>query len=143
MDELVETYVSVIRARDRLLHQAELKIREAGLSEPQFNVLRILRGADEPLPTSEVGRRMITRVPDITRLVDRLEGMGLVQRHRAPRGDRRRVLVEITDAGRARIAPLDETLQPRLREMFSDLTVDERARLVELLDRIGVSADPA
>lgn len=138
MDELVETYVSVIRARDRLLHMAELKIREIGLSEPQFNVLRILRGADAPLPTSEVGRRMITRVPDITRLVDRLERMGLVCRHRAPEGDRRQVLVELTDAGRERIAPLDAQLAGSIRAMFQNLSAAERAQLVDLLDRVGV-----
>lgn len=137
MDELVQTYVSVIRARDRLLHAAEGRIRASGLSEPQFNVLRILRGAAGPLPTSEVGRRMITRVPDITRLVDRLERLGLVCRHRAPQGDRRRVLVEITEAGRERIAPLDESLDAHLRELFGDLSRAERARLVGLLDRIA------
>ena len=137
MDELVQTYVSVIRARDRLLHAAECRIRETGLSEPQFNVLRILRGADGPLPTSEVGRRMITRVPDITRLVDRLERLGLVRRHRAPQGDRRRVLVEITETGRERIAPLDESLDARLSELFADLSGAERAQLVDLLERVA------
>jgi DNA-binding MarR family transcriptional regulator len=138
MDELVEAYVSVIRARDRLLHLAEQKIREVGLSEPQFNVLRILRGAESPLPTSEVGRRMITRVPDITRLVDRLERLGLVRRHRAPEGDRRRVLVEITAEGRERIAPLDDQLAEHMSGMFDGLSRVERRQLVSLLDRVGI-----
>jgi DNA-binding MarR family transcriptional regulator len=137
MDKIVEAYVSVIRARDRLLHGAEVLLREVGLSEPQFNVLRILRGAGAPLPTSEVGRRMITRVPDITRLVDRLEGMGLVRRHRAPVGDRRRVLVEITAAGLARIVPVDDTMDQLIKRQFRTLSDPERHELVALLDRIG------
>ena len=137
MAQIVEAYVSVIRARDRLLHRAEVLLRGGGLSEPQFNVLRILRGADDPLPTSEVGRRMITRVPDITRLVDRLEGMGLVRRHRAPEGDRRRVLVEITAAGLARIAPVDDAMEQLIKGQFRALSDPERNELVGLLDRIG------
>ncbi len=137
MDTLVEAYVSVIRARDRLLHGAELLLRGVGLSEPQFNVLRILRGAGEPLPTSEVGRRMITRVPDITRLVDRLEGMGMVLRHRAPEGDRRRVLVEITAGGLARISPLDDAMDQLIKQQFRALPDPRRRELVSLLDRIG------
>ena len=137
MDNLVEAYVSVVRARDRLLHGAELLLRGAGLSEAQFNVLRILRGAGEPLPTSEVGRRMITRVPDITRLVDRLEGMGMVRRHRDPEGDRRRVLVEITAVGLDRISPLDDAMDQLVRRQFRGIGAEQRRELVSLLDRIG------
>lgn len=137
MAKIVEAYVSVIQARDRLLHGAEVLLRGVGLSEPQFNVLRILRGASAPLPTSELGRRMITRVPDITRLVDRLEGMELVRRHRAPEGDRRRVLVEITAAGLARIAPVDDAMDQLIKRQFRTLSDQDRNELVGLLDQIG------
>jgi DNA-binding MarR family transcriptional regulator len=137
MAELHEALVAIVRARDRLLRSAEEIIRGVGLSEPQFNVLRILRGAGEPLPTSEVGRRMITRVPDITRLVDRLEKMGLVCRKRAPEGDRRVVFVEITAKGLETIAPLDNVLEKHAARMFEGVSADERARLVELLERVG------
>ena len=132
-----DAIVAIARARDRLIHAADEIIREVGLSEPQFNVLRILRGAGEPLPTSEVGRRMITRVPDITRLVDRLEKMGLVSRHRAPEGDRRVVLVSISAKGLEVIAPLDDVLEQHTEKMLSALSSEERAQLVELLERIG------
>ena len=137
MDELHEALVAIVRARDRLLRSAEEIIRGVGLSEPQFNVLRILRGAGEPLPTSEVGRRMITRVPDITRLVDRLEKMGLVCRKRAAEGDRRVVFVEITPKGLETIAPLDNVLEKHAARMFEGVSAEERAELVELLGRIG------
>jgi DNA-binding MarR family transcriptional regulator len=137
MNAMSDAIVAIARARDRLIHAADEIIREVGLSEPQFNVLRILRGAGEPLPTSEVGRRMITRVPDITRLVDRLEKMGLVSRHRAPEGDRRVVLVSISAKGLEVIAPLDDVLEQHTEKMLSALSSEERAQLVELLERIG------
>ena len=140
MQELIETLVSIVRARDRLLRSTEEIIKQVGLSEPQFNVLRILRGAGEPLPTSEVGRRMITRVPDITRLVDRLEKMGMVSRERAPKGDRRQVLVRITAKGLECIAPLDEVLERHTTRMFAGLSAADRRSLVEMLDRVGVTS---
>ena len=68
------------------------------LSSTQYNVLRILRGAPEGLPCGEIGNRMITRDPDITRLLDRLEKRGLVSRCRETK-DRRMVLTRITDKG--------------------------------------------
>ena len=136
-DELSDTIVAIVRARDRVLRSVDEIIRTVGLSEPQFNVLRILRGAGGPLPTSEVGRRMVTRVPDITRLVDRLERMGLVARLRAPEGDRRQVLVQATPKGLQTISPLDNVLEEHFGRMFGDLSASERAQLVALLDRIG------
>ena len=135
--ELADIVLAIVRSRDRLIRSIEEIIRGVGLSEPQFNVLRILRGAGEALPTSEVGRRMVTRVPDITRLVDRLEKMGLVCRQRAPEGDRRVVLVEITDQGLETIAPLDNVLEEHAEKMFKGLSAKERAQLVALLDRVG------
>jgi DNA-binding MarR family transcriptional regulator len=129
--------VAIVRARDRLLRAAEETIREVGLSEPQFNVLRILRGAGEALPTSELGRRMITRVPDITRLVDRLEKLGLVTRRRDPEGDRRQVLVEITPAGKEKIRPLDGVLDARMNALFQKIGGSDRKIIVDLLKRIG------
>ena len=135
--ELADTILAIVRSRDRLIRSIEEIIRGVGLSEPQFNVLRILRGAGEALPTSEVGRRMVTRVPDITRLVDRLEKMGLVCRQRAPEGDRRVVLVEITQQGLETIKPLDNVLEELAESMFSGLSGAEREQLVALLDRVG------
>ena len=107
-----ELIVAIVRARDRVLRAADETIRGVGLSEPQFNVLRILRGAGEALPTSELGRRMITRVPDITRLVDRLVDAGLVARKRCTE-DRRVVFVTLTRKGRKLVDDLD---QPALDE---------------------------
>ena len=137
MHDPTTVYIAIIHARDRLYRQVSRATAGISLSEPQFNVLRILRGAGSSIPTSELGRRMVTRVPDITRLVDRLENGGLVRRHRAPQGDRRQVLVEITPAGLKKISPLDEGLDAQLAGMFDELEAGELETLVDLLERVS------
>src|SRR5258705_219039 len=88
------------------------------ISGAQYNVLRILRGADAALPCLEVAGRMISHLPDITRLVDRLEAAGLVARCRTSE-DRRVVLVEITKAGRQLLADLDAPVLELHRQEFA------------------------
>src|SRR6266536_5283270 len=93
-----EAYLSLLRTADALQSSMESKLKEFGLTGTQYNALRILRGAGaDGLPCSEVGERMITRDPDITRLLDRLQKRGLVERARG-RGDRRVVYGKITAA---------------------------------------------
>src|SRR5262249_5378674 len=103
-----------------------------GISGAQYNVLRILRGAGEPLPCQEVAGRMITQLPDITRLVDRLEEAGLVTPSRTPE-DRRPVLPAVTQAG----LPLPETLHAPVvqthKDQLAHLTREELAELNRLL----------
>jgi DNA-binding MarR family transcriptional regulator len=88
-----EAYLNLLRTTTVLMADFDQLFRQYGVTEQQYNVLRILRGAGEPLPSLEVASRMITRVPDITRLVDRLETAGLVARRRCTE-DRRVVYVE-------------------------------------------------
>src|SRR5438445_11094251 len=84
-----EAYLSLLRTADALQTQVEARLKEFGLTGTQYNALRILRGAGpEGLPCREIGERMITRDLDITRLLDRLEDRGFVQRTRS-RHDRR------------------------------------------------------
>src|SRR6202165_3546414 len=84
-----EAYLSLLRTADALQTQVEARLKELGLTGTQYNALRILRGAGrEGLPCREIGERMITRDPDITRLLNRLEDRGFAQRPRA-RHDRR------------------------------------------------------
>jgi DNA-binding MarR family transcriptional regulator len=81
--------------------------RTEGISQSQYNILRILRGArPKAVKISAIADRMITRDPDVTRLVDRLIKQGLVRRERDSQ-DRRVVLVEITGAGLALLSRLD------------------------------------
>src|SRR5215471_12619391 len=78
-----EAYLSLLRTTDKLQTAIEGELKKFGLTGTQYNALRILRGAGaEGLPCSEIGERMITRDPDITRLLDRLQKRGLVERIR-------------------------------------------------------------
>src|SRR5882672_9277108 len=84
-----EAYLALLRTADALESQVEAKLKEFGLTGTQYNALRILRGAGpDGIPCSEIGERMITRDPDVTRLLDRLQKRGLVKRTRGQQ-DRR------------------------------------------------------
>src|ERR1019366_5380987 len=94
-----EAYLSLLRTADALQAQVEAHLKEFGLTGTQYNALRILRGAGpEGLPCSEIGERMITHDPDVTRLMNRLQDRGLVQRTRARR-DRRGIFGKNRGAG--------------------------------------------
>src|SRR5262249_35367113 len=91
-----EGAVALMRTADQLRHLLTRYLEPAGITAQQYNVLRILRGANpERLPTLEIAERMIERTPGITRLLDRLEAKQLVHRERCP-SDRRQVLCGIT-----------------------------------------------
>ena len=88
-----------LAARDRhAVPRADRVLKTEDLSATQYNVLRILRGAPEGLPCGEIANRMITRDPDVTRLLDRLEKRGLISRCRETK-DRRTVMARITPDG--------------------------------------------
>src|SRR5882672_6173362 len=91
-----EAMLNVVRTADVLSAEMNDLFKDAGLSAAQYNVLRILRGAGEPLACGEIGGRMITRDPDVTRLLDRLTKRKLVSRCRQ-QSDRRIVSMKITD----------------------------------------------
>src|SRR6478735_12583566 len=111
-----EAHLSVIRTADLLSRAGALLLKEYGLTRAQYNVLRILRGAGaDGLPSGEVGERMITREPDITRLLDRMEARGWVHRRRDP-DDRRVMRVWITLAG----GELTDRLDGPTAEMLSN-----------------------
>src|SRR5215475_5473336 len=90
--------LELVRTTDVLSRPFAQLLKTEELSATQYNVLRILRGAPEGLPCGEIGNRMITRDPDITRLLDRLEKRGLISRSRETL-DRRMVIAKITPAG--------------------------------------------
>lgn len=130
-----EGAMGLIRTADVLRRRFDALFEPCGLTMQQYNVLRILRGAGEALPTMEIAERMIERTPGITRLVDRLEGKGLVRRTRSQE-DRRRVLCSITDEGLELLADLDEPVDAADEEVLSMLTEDEVRELIDMLDRI-------
>jgi DNA-binding MarR family transcriptional regulator len=108
-----ELLVSLLRTTDVLHERFEQLIRPFNISMTQYNVLRILRGA-EPVGRTcgEIGERMIAREPDVTRLLERMDKAGLIQRTRDSE-DRRVVVTRITSCG---LKLLDE-LEPKLREL--------------------------
>jgi DNA-binding MarR family transcriptional regulator len=111
-----EAFLNVLVAADHLRAQTERLCAGFGLSASQYNVLRILRGVHpEGHSRCEIARRMIERAPDVTRLVDRLEKRGWVERDRSER-DRRLSISRITPAG----LELLETIGPRLMEAQCD-----------------------
>ncbi|MCU1304692.1 MAG: putative transcriptional regulator, MarR family [Candidatus Sulfotelmatobacter sp.] len=107
-------------------------LKTKDLSSTQYNVLRILRGAREGLPCGEIANRMITRDPDITRLLDRMEKRGLISRCREAK-DRRMVMVSITPEGLKVLAHLDEPVQDAHRQQLGHLGRERLRALTELL----------
>jgi DNA-binding MarR family transcriptional regulator len=125
-------FVELIRTSDRLSRGPAQLLREHDLSPAPYNVLRILRGAPDGLLCGEIACRMISREPDITRLLDRLEKRGLTRRCREDQ-DRRRVLVRITPAGLALLSRLDPPVQQLHRRQLGHLTRKQLQALTEML----------
>ncbi|MEM9996988.1 MAG: MarR family transcriptional regulator, partial [Bacteroidota bacterium] len=118
--------------------QGELQgvMQQEGLTHAQYNVLRILRGADpERVPCAYIGDRLLDRTPDVTRLLARLESNGYVKRRRADY-DRRVVEVGITDVGRDALARLDGPVDERLAHLTQHLTDEELETLSRLLEKL-------
>lgn len=131
-----EAYLSLLRTSDALQTQVEAQLKEFGLTGTQYNALRILRGAGpEGLPCREIGERMITRDPDITRLLDRLENRGFVQRMRA-KHDRRVIYGKITAAGLKLLREMDGPLEKFGREMLRHVRQEKLKQLIELLELV-------
>jgi DNA-binding MarR family transcriptional regulator len=134
-----EAYLNLLRTHCVLMAEVEELFKAHGLSEPKYNVLRILRGArlngeynGRGVPSLEIGSRMVARVPDVTRLVDRLEGDGLVCRSRTEQ-DRRVVMVAITEKGLDLLAELDTPLKAMHDRQAKHLTTAEWRELSRLL----------
>ncbi|MBI2433883.1 MAG: MarR family transcriptional regulator [Candidatus Hydrogenedentes bacterium] len=129
-----EAALNLARTNDRLQIEFTRLFRQHGITPAQFNILRILRGAGEPLPSLEVAERLVTVVPGITGLIDRLERLELVCRKR-PEADRRVVLVELTRQGRAVLAALDTPVLELHRTLLGHLSQRELRQLNSLLDK--------
>jgi len=135
-----ETYLALLRTADALETQVESWLKEFGLTGTQYNALRILRGASpEGFPCSEIGERMITHDPDITRLLNRLEDRGFVERTRAKQ-DRRVIYGKITPAGLKLLREMDAPVEKRAREMLHHVGQDKLKQLIELLELVRSNA---
>lgn len=125
-------FLELLRTTDQLSRNLVPILKAEDLSSTQYNVLRILRGSPEGLPCGEIGSRMITRDPDITRLLDRLEKRGLIERWRETK-DRRVVQARITPEGLKLLARLDEPVEEGHREQLGHLGRERLKALCELL----------
>jgi DNA-binding MarR family transcriptional regulator len=131
-----EAYLALLRTADALQSQVEAKLKEFGLTGTQYNALRILRGAGpEGIPCSEIGERMITRDPDITRLLDRLQKRGLVKRSRGQQ-DRRVIYGKICPAGLTLLREIDAPLNKFGRELLRHVSQEKLRQLIELLELV-------
>jgi DNA-binding MarR family transcriptional regulator len=129
-----EAMLNLLRTADRFQIQLDRLLRSLGFTPSQYNVLRILRGEGKPLPCLEVAGRMITAVPAITALIDRLEKAGLIVRARSAR-DRRVVYVAITAKARGLLAKVDQPLEDLHRRLLGHLSPGELRQLNRLLER--------
>ena len=112
-----------------------------GLTGPQYNVLRILRGAQpDGFARCEIAQRLVERAPDVTRLIDRLEQQGLVARDRSSE-DRRRSVTRITDKGLQLIDRMDPALNALDRWLEERLSLRDRNELSRILELLYSNED--
>ncbi len=129
-----EALLSLQRTADQLQWRVSELLKPYGISPTQYNALRILRGAREQgRSCSEIAERMINRDPDITRLIDRLERRGLVQRAREEK-DRRVVIARITPAGLELLKGLDRPVEQLTRKILGHLGNQRLTTLIKLLE---------
>lgn len=126
-------FLNLLRTTEMLSRPLAQLLKTEDLSPAQYNVMRILRGASEGLTCREVGNRMITRDPDITRLLDRLEKRRLISRKRDDK-DRRVVSTRITEQGLDLLARLDQPIRDMHRKLLGHLGQDRLQVLTQILD---------
>ena len=127
--------IGLLRTNDLVHYRRKQFMQQFGLTPPQYNALRILRGAGQPLPCLEIADRMITMVPAITNLIDRLEDRKLVKKQRCDQ-DRRVWYVSITEAGKKLLAQVDKPLLEHESGLCRGLNKTECRQLVELLEKM-------
>jgi DNA-binding MarR family transcriptional regulator len=129
-----EAMLNIVRTNDQYQIRFARLFRPYELTPSQYNILRILRGEGAPLPILEIADRMVTVVPGITGLIDRLEKSAFVARKRCAK-DRRVIYAALTDKGRKTLADLDKPLQELHRKLIGHLSKAELKQLVRLLEK--------
>lgn len=127
-----EAYLNLGRTAAALEGAMEQLLKQHGVSLAQYNVLRILRGAGVAgLGRNEIRDRLVTRMPDVTRLLDRLEEMGMVRRARCTE-DRRQMTTYLTADGEALLDQLDAPVAAEHRRQLDHLTEEQLRMLIAL-----------
>lgn len=128
-----EATLSIARTEAALRQPLEELLAGSGVSLAQYNVLRVLRGAGpEGLTRNEIRDRLINRMPDVTRLLDRMEDAGWVSRVRETE-DRRCVATHLTRSGRALVDALDDPVQEEHSRRLGHMTKTQLRTLIDLL----------
>jgi len=131
-----EAHLNVARTSARLGDAVEDLLKDHGITGTQYNVLRILRGSEpDGLCRNELRDRMIARMPDMTRLLDRMEEAGLVTRTRE-REDRRMVLTRVTARGLELLDELDAPMAAHHEAQLGHLSSEELRSLIDLLTAV-------
>ncbi len=131
-------FVTFMQIADVFGAEAEQLMKSAGLTGAQYNVLRILRGAGRPgLACREIGERMISRDPDITRLLDRMEKRGLITRARQS-DDRRVVKTCVTAQGLEILKSLDQPVRELHKRQFKNISAARLKTLAALLEQVRI-----
>lgn len=129
-----EVYVSIVRTAASLMRRETELLKAYDLTPPQYNVLRILRGAGRSgLICREIGERMVTYDPDVTKLLDRLETRSLVTRERQQQ-DRRVIVVHISKEGLKLLKEIDRPILALTKNLLGHLGSRRLAALNELLE---------
>jgi MarR family transcriptional regulator, organic hydroperoxide resistance regulator len=138
-----EAILNIVRTSAQLQHALRLQLKAYGITETQYNSLRILRGAGSSgLTCAEIAERLVSQDPDITRLVERLQRQGLVRRARGEK-DRRVVLTKITAAGLDRLKEMDPVVNSTMHALLSHLSSSELKTMIDLLERARLFAGPS
>ena len=127
-----EALLSIVRTAALLEHSFAESLKPFGLTPTQYNVLRILRGSPDGLCRNEVGERLVTRVPDVTRLLDRMERCGVIQRHRGG-DDRRFVTTMLTEKGLKLVDKLDKEVAAMHARYLGHMGDKKVRELIKLL----------
>ena len=136
MDHYFITIFEIIKTGHWITDQISRELREFNIYEPQYNVLRILRGAGgKPVSVNDILEKMVQPSSNVTRIVDKLAARALVDRQLCP-GDRRKMDITITEAGEALLQQLDEKVQRFHEPMMHNLNKEEALELKRLLRKL-------
>jgi len=130
-----EANLSIVRTAEVLVQRAAGLLKPFDISPSQYNVLRILRGAKETLACGQIAERMVSRDPDITRLLDRMEGRRLIDRARDGQ-DRRVVKTQIACQGMRLLEEIEPLIAEHHRRQFARFGEKKLKQLVEWMEQI-------
>jgi len=136
-NEYQKSIINLIYTYNWMTEQLKKEIETFGLTMQQFNILRILRGSETPLSTLQIRERMLDKMSDTSRIVDRLILKGLVKKMTC-KTDKRLVDVIITDKGKKLLGQIDEQ-EEKMDNILNTLSIPEAKTLNKLLDKIRQS----